>query len=514
MRPLLPLLTPCLLPAGDRLTRCRAVAAAIEAGDPARWERLDSSLHWSSRGHGKGGRLHWAANERWLGIADGTGGPGSVADGFPSVPELAIGLGHHGERVLRAALPAASGRPELLPLLLMRCAHGAPAVRNEARRLLEAELSSPVAELPELLPLALLLSTHRHGRWGWRLLRRLLGAAAADETARRACADPHDGLRRAAVTHALSRRLLTGEQLAAVIEREPHPYIRELAVAGGLQDGLLASELLVRLVSRDREPRIRALVWRTGVRDGLFAPEHLARLAAGARDRTVRGVCTDMVLRAVRTGHPERFGLMDVLLGAVYGATRAAAVAVLPELGRGAELEAHLGDSAPVVQETAYRALVTAGRDPRALLRARCADPAGVPSYLLAFLVRHAEAGDAALFRSVLAGPGGSRVRTVALAGLHRLGRVPREELLRLLGDPHPGVVDQVLRWLLPCAEDLPESRIAALLAPANPRHVRRAGVWLAEWYERQGRIRLLTPYAGDPDPWIGGRARWAARGW
>ncbi|MGW2280980.1 hypothetical protein [Streptomyces sp. NPDC001770] len=364
----------------------------------------------------------------------------------PSEPETALALCHHRWQVRQAALPFAAGRPALLPLLLLRCADGRAPVRDRARRTLGTALDGPggAGRAAELVPLAVRLTLRPHG----------------------------------------------GPGLALV-----------LAVAG-----TLPSSLPGRLLA---SPRQRARLLGTGLclDRGLLPAARLTELVLTAEDRAVRRLCTDALLARVSPGDPDR--LLDPLLTASSAATRSSAVTALHRAGRGPEAYGRLADPSARVRSAARLVLRLEGTDPWAFYRERCADPAapGLPPGAVFGLAESGAPDAAGLLRPLTLHPEG-RVRAAALAGLRMLGVVSPDELMAAMDDPHPPVVRTARKALEPYVLFVPEEWLAALVAPARPAHVRRAGLRLLGAHGLGLRKRVLAGMEEDEDPEVAHEAQ------
>ncbi|GGZ38174.1 hypothetical protein GCM10010387_35290 [Streptomyces inusitatus] len=516
MKRLPPLSPSVFLDPHERLLYGKPLARVFDVAGPAQWERLDSSVAlYTPADRSRSGRLTIRVGMRWFDgkeIWDWSAAPSWRSDGEvswshspPAEPELALGLAGGDPRVRERSVQQAAGRPEVLPLLLIRTADNNAAVRDAARTLLDGELSAlPAAVLRELLPLALLLTMRRHGGWAWQRLRADLGEGAGDEVAVGACEDPDEGLRRAAVTHALAARLLPTERVLDIALTDPNSTIRRTAVEHALRHRLPSPAQTVALVMDHPERAIRSLVLRTALREGLVSLDEITEIASASRDRPIRESCAEAVVLAAREGRP---GLLDALLTAPFPGVRAAGVGALRDTGRGSELRAHLLDPAPVVQRAAYRELSAAGRDPLALLRALCSGSGAVPPAALAGLIRHAASEDAELLRRLTGREHEGGVRALALGGLRRLGET--SGLGGFLSDPYPAVVRHAAGHFIWHAETLCEHYLAGLLAPGRARHIRRAALDLAMEHDPRTRLRLLAPLAEDEDSRIGFFARY-----
>ncbi|MFJ4871729.1 hypothetical protein [Streptomyces sp. NPDC088757] len=366
----------------------------------------------------------------------------------PTVAETAVALCGPDGRVRGAALFVVRGFPELLPLVVVRCADWAGPVRERARAVLRAELPglSPGA-FGGLLAVAL------------RIAGRLRGDAARD--------------------------LLTG-----ALREGPGDRVTALFASG------------------DRS--VRRLAHRVGVERGLLSPARLAETAAADPDVVVQDLCANAVLTAVGDGGDGQDGgaLLAPLLRSRQGRVRAAGVTGLRRTGRAAEAGPFLCDRSALVRACARWVLRQAGTDPLPLYRAVCAAEVGVPDDAPLGL---AECGDRAADAPVLwalAGHGRPRVRASAVAGLRRLDAVRVEPLVPLLDDGSARVVREAVTALLPWADRLPADGLLRRATTAPAPHVRRGALrLLAETGGAPFReaVRVLVD---DPDPAVRARAR------
>ncbi|MEU1087052.1 HEAT repeat domain-containing protein [Streptomyces sp. NPDC005892] len=433
----------------ERLVRGNPPATAVDTADPEAWIDHDRRV-----------RATTARGGASTSPGSGTEGPGAEVlgpgdrafdpqwdegardvtwtDFPPTEPETALALCHHRWQVREAAVPFAAGRPALLPLLLLRCADGRAPVRERARRTFGVALDGPGAaeRAAALVPLAVQLALRPHG----------------------------------------------GPGLALVLAAAP----------------ALPSSLPARLLASPR-PRARLLGVGLCLHRGLLPPARLTELILTAEDPAVRRLCTDALLARVSAGDPHR--LLDPLLIASSAATRSSAVTALHRAGRGPEALGHLADPSARVRTAARLVARLEGADPWASYRERCADPVApaLPPGAV-FGLAESRAPDAAgLLRPLTRHPEG-RVRAAALAGLRMLDAVSIDELMAAMDDPHPPVVRTARKALTPYVLLVPEEWLAALVNPARPTHVRRAGLRLLGAHSLGLRKRVLAGMEEDQD--------------
>ncbi|MEU8620403.1 hypothetical protein [Streptomyces sp. NPDC048623] len=248
------------------------------------------------------------------------------------------------------------------------------------------------------------------------------------------------------------------------------------------------------LLNRDRLTRRIALG--LAVERGLLSPTELAHLAAYDEDVAVQDRAANAALAA---GVPDE--TLPLLLGARTGAVRSAGVTALRKAGRAAEAEPYLYDRSGLVRACARWVLRQDGRDPLALYRAACADPAAVPRRAPLGL---AECGDRKRDMEVLwdlTGHPDPLVRASAVAGLRLFEVADFARLLPLLDDPAPGVVREAARALLPWAHRLPEEELVRRTGPDRPLHVRVRALRLLRELGSVAYEETARRLAGDPDP-------------
>lgn len=501
-----------------RLLHGEDPARALDGDGPRAWADLDGSVAsstdggWASSGTVRVGTrwfdcreiADWSTAPHWHDGHEGHDGHGVTwAATPPAAPELALGLCHADPRVREAALGHAAGRPEVLALVLIRCADTEEPVRERARAVLTAELDAvtagadPVRALP---PLALLLSTRRYGAWAWETCLKRLGSPPAALIVELADdADP--GMRFAAVRAALTHRLLPADRVAGLTA---DPDARNRLAA--LRSGELPAERAARLVLTGQTPEDRREALGLALKAGFLTPERLLETAAATRDRVVRKRCEEAARSALDTRPTSLPGpLVDSLLAQGRASLRATAVRALRPAGRAGELPAHLADPSARVREAARGELRAAGQDALAHYRALCAD-SPVPGAVFGL----AEAGDASdlpLLRLLARSPEG-RVRAAAVYGLRRHGATTPEELLPYLADPHPPTVHAARSLVVPYARTRPESWLLELFAPGRPEPVRVAALALLELRPVLVRRRIARSLTSHRDPAVRGWAR------
>ncbi|WP_225830979.1 hypothetical protein [Streptomyces sp. NK08204] len=228
-----------------------ALADVVGTGGPAAWLEFDEGVREDQWYLPPDVVPVWEATDggRALIAALRAGGP--LTD-----PHLALALCHRDGRIRHRALGRAAGRPELLPLVVLRCADWAPPVRERARELLARELDDAAAV--RLAPLVLRIGRRGRGDFAAGLLRDLLDRADKERLAPLLAAADR-AVRRFAYGLAVQRGLLSPGELARAAAREDDIVVRNLcadaASAGaGEQD---AEEVLEALLGA-RNPQARS----------------------------------------------------------------------------------------------------------------------------------------------------------------------------------------------------------------------------------------------------------------
>lgn len=384
---------------------------AVDTADPAAWTALDLGV-------------------RALDPYEDTGAFASRAD---------TALCHQNGRIREAAVVEAAGVPELLPLVVLRCADWVPQVREAARRVLGAALRDSGEEcLRALTPMALHLGGRHEGRWAVELFEAALREPRYAEVRAELCAHRDRRTRRAAV------------RISLECADSPEAYA-------------------------------------------------LARRAAREPDAVLRRLWTGAALAAL-AAHGSEPSAVDALLASRAGDVRAAGVTALRAAGRAGEADRHLTDPSGLVRACARWLVRQAGGEARAHYLRLCRE-APSPGALLG-LAECAVRTDSAVLAGFLGHLDGP-VRAAAVAGLRMLDApVPGPEALRpLLDDPSPAVVREVVRSLRPVAGRLPADWLALRARPERPGHVRRAAVRLLAAQGADEGLPALTAMLDDPDP-------------
>jgi hypothetical protein len=203
--------------------------AMSDVADPAVWIALDEAVRQSVRSPADGTWLPaWQRTEQGWTLTDG---------------QLALGLCQRDGRIREWALGEVAGRPELLPLVVIRCADWAEPVRDRARtRWAEAVTVETAAALA---PLALRIGVRYRGDFALGLIDKVLRSADREALL-------------PLLTHA---------------DRTVRRFAHRLAV----EEGFLSPAELARSAARDEDTVVQ----------GLCAEAALAAVAEGAADDDV-----------------------------------------------------------------------------------------------------------------------------------------------------------------------------------------------------------------------------------
>jgi HEAT repeat protein len=372
------------------------VVGGPDAG-PEAWLALDAGVRQAlCDSSWEPGHERWRAlRNLWLG-----------GDGPYTPSSLALALCHRDGRVRERALKEAEAVPEVLPLVVVRCADWAGPVRLRARRLLARKLT--VERAVALAPLVLRVGRRSRGEYAAGLVRDVLRHASAGQL-RPLLDHPDRRARRFGVELAVRGELFTAAELARKAAADA-----DIVVQDRCADAALA-----------------ALPEEGPARDAVLEPLLTAR---NTRARS-SGVTA---LR--RAGRPQA---AEAYLTDRSSMVRACARWVLRE---------HGVDALP-----RYRALCADPADP-------ALPPGAVPG-----LVECGGREDAALLRPLLAHPAAA-VRAEAVAGLRKLDAVTWRELVPLLDDPSSAVVREAATALLPDAHRLDAAALTRMLEPGDHR--------------------------------------------
>ncbi|MFJ3902603.1 hypothetical protein [Streptomyces sp. NPDC090025] len=222
---------------------------------------------------------------------------------------------------------------------------------------------------------------------------------------------------------------------------------------------------------------IRATDWVPAVRARALAvlAEALPRASAEALDRTapvllrlggrLRGDAATALLDDLLATRPP--ATVRALLGHDDRPIRRLALDVCVRRGL------LLYDRSGIVRACARWVLRQDGRDPVALYRAACADPATVPGWAPLGLAECGAAGGGLAVVRELTGHARPEVRTAAVVGLRVLADRDTGRLLALLDDPAPAVVREAARSLTALADRLPEAELVRRTGPEHAPHTR-----------------------------------------
>ncbi|MEU1191031.1 hypothetical protein [Streptomyces sp. NPDC005859] len=428
--------------AAVRLARGVPLWEAFDCDSPAAWTALDAGIrpvHWGA---------HYLTEWEW----DGAGRMLTAAmHAGESLSEshLALALCHRDGRIRAAALWRIGGHPDLLPLLVVRCADWAEPVRQQARLRLGELLDAGRAVA--LLPLILRVGRRERGEFAVGLADELLRAAPSE--------------------------------VLTTLYTDSDRSVRRYAYRRAVEEGFFSPGELAGVAAQDADVVVQ----------NLCADAALAALAADADEDA------DDVLRA--------------LLTARNPGVRSAGVTALRRAGRAERAVEFLVDRAGIVRACARYVVRQVGGDPLSWYRERCADPGDptLPPGAAVGLAECGERGDAEVLWSLLRHPAAG-VRARAVAGLRVLDAADVRRLVPLLDDPAPAVVREVTAAILPSAGLVPEEWLVERLGAGWPRPVRIAAFRLLAERGGAAGQQALSTLLGDPDEELRQRAAQAAR--
>ncbi|MFD5770825.1 hypothetical protein ACFWIN_34030 [Streptomyces sp. NPDC127049] len=240
-----------------RLGRGLPLERVLDVTRPKAWADLDEDVRRAVV-HGELRPSH-----EWL---TGAPGPGwrrlwraapAPAPEAPAEARLALALCDPDGRIREAALPYAAGRPELLPLVVVRAADWAGPVRARALDLLRSELpAAPDGTLAVTAPVILRLAARLRGGEAVALLEGLLRALPGAAVTRLLLGCPDVPTRRAALAVVLDRGLYDGLGLALVAAGDHDPVVQERAASAAVAAG--TSDATVPVLLGARSGRVRA----------------------------------------------------------------------------------------------------------------------------------------------------------------------------------------------------------------------------------------------------------------
>ncbi|MFD9789431.1 hypothetical protein ACFWXK_00605 [Streptomyces sp. NPDC059070] len=382
-----------------RLAAGAALDQALDVTDPDAWIHLDCGVR----------ELAWQRPELFHSNASASGRrlmghrttslPAVEWPGTPKDGELALALCHRDGRIREAALAHAEGRPELLPLVVIRSADWAEPLRECARALLAA---TPRHQLAAHTALILRIGRRPRGSHAQELLTEALRAGPAAPIEALLSSEDR-AIARLAHRIAAERRLLPPAQLARIAARHGDVVVQSLcaeaavaALGEGADDGF--TEIVAPLLA-SRSPQVRSAGVTALRRAGRHADaepyltDRSALVRACARwilrqDGTdpaplYRALCADPTTRPAAAvglgecGVREDAELIRTLLAHPAPAVRACAVAGLRALDvvRVDDVRPLLEDPSPAVVRQATAALLPwAARLPHELLHALMAE--------------------------------------------------------------------------------------------------------------------------------------------
>ncbi|WP_306305218.1 hypothetical protein [Streptomyces maremycinicus] len=238
-----------------RLARGVPLREALDRDAPAAWTALDAGVRPLHRGAHYLPEGEWDEAGRRLVAALHAGGPLSES-------HIALALCHRDGRIRAAALWRIGGHPDLLPLLVVRCADWAEPVRKQARLRLGEMLDAGRAVA--LLPLILRVGRRERGEFAVGLADKLLREAPR-EILTALYTDSDRSVRRYAYRRAVEEGLLSPGEPARVAARDDDAVVQSLcadavlaAPTDELHDDVL-EPLLTARTSRVRSAGVTAL---------------------------------------------------------------------------------------------------------------------------------------------------------------------------------------------------------------------------------------------------------------
>jgi hypothetical protein len=225
----------------------------FDPADPAVWIELDAAVRHNG----------WSrADDTWLPAWQRTEQGSTLTDAFRrgealSDGRLALALCHRDGRIRKRALGEVAGRPELLPLVVVRCADWAEPVRDRARsRWAEAVTAETAAALA---PLALRIGVRHRGDFAVGLVDKVL--RSADREALLPLLTHTDRtVRRFAHRIAVEEGFLSPAELARSAARDDDTVVQGLCAEGALAalaEGDADDDVLEPLLAA-RNPRVRS----------------------------------------------------------------------------------------------------------------------------------------------------------------------------------------------------------------------------------------------------------------
>ncbi|MEU9311483.1 hypothetical protein [Streptomyces sp. NPDC048256] len=235
--------------AAVRLARGVPLREALDCGAPAAWTALDVGVR----------PIHWGAHylPEWEWNEAGRTLTAAMHAGEPlSESQLALALCHRDGRIRAAALWRMDGHPDLLPLLVVRCADWAEPVRRQARLRLGEVLDAGRAVA--LLSLILRVGRRERGEFAVGLAGKLLREAPHEVLTTLYTASDRS-VRRYAYRRAVEEGLFSPNELARVAAQDDDTVVQNLcadaALAAMVDEG--PDDVLLPLLAA-RNPRVRS----------------------------------------------------------------------------------------------------------------------------------------------------------------------------------------------------------------------------------------------------------------
>jgi hypothetical protein len=229
--------------AAVRLAGGAPVDSVLVVEDPRAWLALDEGAR----------ATHWYDAEclpRWEQTA-----PLAADLTLLDASRLALALCHRDGRTRESAVGRAARCPELLPLIVIRCADWAAPVRERARLLLREALDVDTAVI--LAPLILLVGRRDRGKFATELLAGLLRRAGGDRLAP-LLASSDRSLRRFAHRVAVDGRLLSAAELARAAARDEDAVVQSLCADAALAAVDDYRDEVIEPLLAARGPRVRS----------------------------------------------------------------------------------------------------------------------------------------------------------------------------------------------------------------------------------------------------------------
>ncbi|WP_426569658.1 hypothetical protein [Streptomyces canus] len=235
-----------------RLAEGATLREVIDVGAPAAWTGLDAGVRAETTYYSPFQVVAWEHSEGGRALT------ASLRKGAPlTASQLAVALCHRDGRVRAAALDQVDGCPEVLPLVVVRCADWAEPVRDRARRRLEELLDTERAVT--LLPVVLRVGRRERGGFAAGLVEGLLRGAPRDVLTRLST-DADRAVRRYGCRLAVEQRLLTPAELAHAAARDTDAVVQTLyadAVLAAARRSGAYDDVLGPLLGA-RSPRVRS----------------------------------------------------------------------------------------------------------------------------------------------------------------------------------------------------------------------------------------------------------------